>query len=133
MRRYLSVLLTLLAGCTVVNVASVPTASAHREVFITSGDLQEPYESVGLLQVTRKGIRLFGAIDFAGTDLNAGFQESVLRIREMGGDGMINVHWHQTQYTLPTQFLGLADRLAPAARLAGEHTRPERRGFGGAE
>jgi hypothetical protein len=92
-------LAALLTGCTAVNTAQVPTARGGRDPFITSGDLREPYESLGLLQVTRKGVIIFGVIDPAGTDLNAGFQEMLPRVREMGGDGLINVRWHQTQYT----------------------------------
>lgn len=99
MRACLGGLLLLLSGCTTVTIAQVPTTRGGRDIFITSSDLKEPYESVGLLQVTRRGIRVFGAGDPAGTDLEAGFRDAIVQIRMMGGDAMINTRWHQTQYT----------------------------------
>jgi hypothetical protein len=99
MRACVGGLLLLLSGCTAVTVAQAPTARGGRDIFITSGDLKEPYESVGLLQVTRRGVRIFGAGDPAGTDLDAGLRDAMLQIHQMGGDGMINTRWHQTQYT----------------------------------
>ena len=52
-----------------------------------------------MVQATRSGVLLFGFADVVGTDLQAGFEEVLLpQIREMGGDGAINVRFRQTQY-----------------------------------
>ncbi|WP_224370642.1 hypothetical protein [Hyalangium versicolor] len=103
MRLLLAVSLAALTGCTVINTASVPSDRSGQDVFVTAGDIPEPYESLGLVQATRSGVLLFGFADVVGTDLEAGFQEVLIpQIREMGGDGAINVRFRQTQY-LPVQ------------------------------
>lgn len=85
-------------ACTVVNTAVLPTNPEARAPFVTTGDIQGPYQSLGLIQVTRKGHLLFGFVDLVGTDLQHGFMETLLpEIRRMGGDGAINVRFHQTQ------------------------------------
>jgi hypothetical protein len=92
-----------LAACTVVNTAVIPPGSGP---LITSGDTTRPYQSLGLVQTTRKGVLLFGFIDVVGTDLQAGFTEVLAPIvRQMGGDAAINVRFHQTQYLPLTQVL----------------------------
>jgi hypothetical protein len=109
MRRLLAALVLLaLTGCTVVNTATVPSDRSGRDIFVTAGDIPEPHESLGLVQVTRSGVLLFGFADVAGTDLNAGFQDVLIpQVREMGGDGAINVRFHQTQYLTITKVVGL--------------------------
>ena len=99
-------LLLAMTGCTTVSVATLPSAGGARDVFVTTSDISSPYQSLGLVQVTRKGVLLFGFGDPAGTDLEGGLRESLLpEVRRMGGDGIINVHFHQTHYPLPTRIL----------------------------
>ncbi|KFA90016.1 hypothetical protein [Archangium violaceum] len=99
-------LLMALAGCTSVNVARVPSIHDQRDVFVSTGDVKGPYQSLGVVQTTRRGVLLFGFADPAGTDLEAGLRESLLpEVRRMGGDGIMNVRFHQTQYILPTRIL----------------------------
>ena len=107
MRRTLGFLLAVgLTGCTTVNVARLPSAQDTRDVFVTTSDVQVPYESLGLVQTTRKGVLLFGFADPAGTSLEAGLRETLLpEVRRMGGDGIMNLRFQQTQYTLPTRLL----------------------------
>ena len=107
MRWTFGLLLSLgLVGCTTVNVAAVPSAQDSRYVFVTTSDLQEPYQSLGLVQATRKGVLLFGFADPAGTTLEEGLREALIpEVRRMGGDGIMNVRFHQTQYALPTRVL----------------------------
>ncbi len=100
-------LVALTTGCTVVNTATVPSDRSGKDIFVTAGDIPEPYESLGLIQATRAGVLLFGFADVAGTDLQAGFRDVLIpQVREMGGDGAINVRFHQTQYLPATQVLG---------------------------
>jgi hypothetical protein len=92
----------LATGCTIVDTVQVPSDRSGREIFVTAGDIPEPYESLGFVQAARSGLLLFGFIDVVGTDLQAGFKDVLVPyIRELGGDGAINVRFHQTQY-LPT-------------------------------
>lgn len=97
-----------LYGCTVVNVARVPSERRRGEIFVSAGDIPEEYESLGMVQATRSGVRLFGYWDVIGTDIQTGFSEVLIpEIRRLGGDGAINVRFHQTQYTPLTQAFGV--------------------------
>ena len=100
--------LMVLAGCTVVNTATVPGAPfEHQRIFVTTGDIDLPYESLGPLQITRKGVYAFGFLDPAGFDLEPAFHEAFLpEARKIGADGVINVVFEQTQYTTATKVLG---------------------------
>jgi hypothetical protein len=100
-------LLVPLGACTVVNTATIPLPNpAIRQPFVTLGDVTTPYESLGLVQITRKGVLLFGFLDPVGTEIQQGFNDVLIPlIRERGGDGMINVRCHQTQYLLPTKII----------------------------
>ena len=107
MRLFLVLALVALTGCTVVNTASVPSDRSGQDIFVTAGDIPEPYESLGLIQATRAGVLLFGFADVGGTDLQAGFRDVLIpQVRELGGDGAINVRFHQTQYLPATKVLG---------------------------
>ncbi|MDF1562321.1 MAG: hypothetical protein P1V51_04715 [Deltaproteobacteria bacterium] len=107
--------LLALSGCTVVNTAIVPGAPHHdKQLFVTTGDLKVPYESLGPLQITRKGVYVFGFLDPAGFDLEPAFHEAFLpEARKLGADGVINVQFEQTQYTLFTKILGAVFFFAP--------------------
>jgi hypothetical protein len=116
MRTRIAVLSLLLAatGCTVVNTVEMPSERRRGELFVTAGDIPEQYETVGLVQVSRGGVRLFGFWDVAGTDLNAGFKDVLApQIKAMGGDGAINVRFHQSQYTPAAQIIGLVFFFVP--------------------
>jgi len=98
MRRLSSLLVVALSACTVINTAQVPSDRSGKDIFLTAGDIPEPYESLGLVQVSRTGPLFFGFLDPVGTDLQAGFSDTLIpQIRAMGGDGAINVRFHQTQ------------------------------------
>ena len=95
-----------LGACTTVDVARAPTARGGRDVFVTTADAPGPYKSLGVVQATRRGVLLFGFADPAGTDLQANLDEQLLpQVRSMGGDGVINMRFQQTQYTLTTRIL----------------------------
>ena len=95
-----------LTGCTAVSKTTLPQRDDPRDVFVTTQDLHQPYESLGLIQVTRRGALAFGFGDPAGTDLEAAVHEMLLpQVRQMGGDGVINVRFSQTDYVLPTRIL----------------------------
>jgi len=103
--RPVALLALLFFACTNVNTARLPVARDARDVFVTSGDLHQPYESVGPVQATRKGALAFGFFDPAGTSLDEGLADLVLEARAMGAEGIINVHYEQTQYLPFTRVL----------------------------
>jgi hypothetical protein len=107
MRLLVALALVALTGCTVINTASVPSDRGGRDVFVTAGDIPEPYETLGMVQATRSGVLLFGFVDVIGTDIDAGFKDVLIpQVREMGGDGAINVRFRQTQYLPATKVFG---------------------------
>jgi hypothetical protein len=107
MRLLLALSLMALTGCTVINTASLPSARGGQDVFVTAGDISEPYESLGVVQATRSGVLLFGFVDVVGTDIEAGLRDVLMpQVKEMGGDGAINVRFRQTQYLPVSQVLG---------------------------
>jgi hypothetical protein len=97
--------LLALSSCTVVDKAILPAPGSGKGIFITQQDLNEPYTSLGPIQATRKGVVLFGFADPAGTDLQSGFDELIPEVTRMGGDGVINVRYKQTQYLPATRVL----------------------------
>ena len=107
----ISILLALFAtlglgGCTVIDTVTLPSDRSGDEIFVSAGDIPEPYESLGMIQVTRSGLLLFGFVDPVGTDLEAGFKETLVpEIERLGGDGAINARFHMTQYTPITRAL----------------------------
>jgi hypothetical protein len=104
MRRPYVLLLALLSACTTVDTVRVSGYPSERgQPFILSSDLPRPYESRGLVQVTRRGVLLFGFADPASTDLETAFRDLYPQIFQLGGDGIINVRWSRTQYPLPSR------------------------------
>lgn len=114
MRLLLVISLAALTGCTVINTAAVPSDRGGQDIFVSAGDIPEPYESLGMVQATRSGVMLFGFIDVMGTDIQAGLADVLIpQVREMGGDGAINVRFRQTQYLPVQQVLGAIFFFAP--------------------
>jgi len=114
MRLLLALSLVALTGCTVINTASVPSDRSGQDIFVAAGDIPEPYESLGIVQATRSGVLLFGFVDVMGTDIEAGLKDVLIpQVREMGGDGAINVRFRQSQYLPVQQVLGAIFFFAP--------------------
>jgi len=105
----------LLAGCTVVNTATFPGAPFDRQrLFVTTGDIRLPYESLGPIQITRRGVLAFGFFDPAGFNLQDTFQDVFLpEARRLGADGVINVEFEQTQYSIAQKIFGAIFFFAP--------------------
>ncbi|MSP24353.1 MAG: hypothetical protein EXR75_04160 [Myxococcales bacterium] len=94
-------------GCTVVDKVALPSVPGGKEIFVTSGDIQEPHEVLGIVQVSRSGPLLFGNIDVVGTDLEAGFHDVLLpEVEKMNGDGVVRTRYHMSQYTPIARVLG---------------------------
>lgn len=102
-----------LTGCTAVDKTTLPSGRGMGQIFITQESVSEPYDSVGVIQITRRGVLLFGFADPAGTDLAAATRELEPKIRAAGADGAMNVRFEMTQYTLAGRLLGLLFFFAP--------------------
>lgn len=103
--------LLALAGCTAVNTATLP--QGRNDVYVTTGDVKEPYRSLGIVQATRKGPIVFGFWDAAGTDVQSGINDLVQEARGMKGDAVINVRFEQTQYNTAARLLGVLFFFVP--------------------
>ena len=99
----LGLILTLLSACSVQNMYAYPEDVQSKYV-ITTGDTDRPYESLGYIQITKTGATLFGFLDVNDADLEGMFSEAlVTEIDKAGADGVINLHFHETQYTTTTR------------------------------
>lgn len=103
--------LAALTGCTSVNTASLP--QGRNDIYVTTGDVKEPYTSLGIVQATRKGAIAFGFWDPAGTDVQSGVNDLVAEARAMNADAVINVRFEQTQYNPAARILGLIFFIVP--------------------
>jgi len=114
MRRLsVALLVCAVSGCTAVDKAVLPSGHGNGQPFITQESIHEPYDSMGVVQITRKGVLLFGFADPAGTDLAAAVRELEPKIFEAGADGAMNVRFDMTQYTLLGKIFGLIFFFAP--------------------
>lgn len=101
--------LALSSACTVVNSVSLPAVPGQpgQDIFVTAGDITTPHDVLGMVQVHRAGVLLFGNIDIIGTDLEAGFKETLIpEVKKLGGDGVVRVRYHMTQYTPWARVIG---------------------------
>lgn len=98
-------LLASTAGCTAVSVYRYPD-SVQQRYLITTGDTDRPYESLGYVQITQKGADILGFVPIVSANLESVFGDALIReIERAGADGIINVHFHERQWT-PAQRLG---------------------------
>jgi hypothetical protein len=73
---------------------------------ITMGDTARPYESLGYLQLTRKGADLFGFISIVDADIQKLFGEELIgELARRGADGIINVRFRERQWTTAERVL----------------------------
>ncbi len=112
--RFLPLLALLsLGGCTSVQYVEFPKRTAPGTIFFTAEAVKPPYESVGVIQLTRKGARVFGFADPVGTDLETAMKELTPQIQTSGADGVANVRMHSTPITLGDEILGAIFFFAP--------------------
>lgn len=97
--------LLLLGACTSVDYARLPQVGTDR-IFITQESVTGGYESLGLVQITRRGVLLFGFADPAGTDLVAAVEQLDPQVRMAGADGVMNARVQMSQYTTLAKIFG---------------------------
>jgi hypothetical protein len=86
--------------------AYVQSPSVQNRYLITMGDTSRPYESLGYLQLTRKGADLFGFISIVDADMQKLFgQELIKELDKRHADGIINVRFHERQWTTAERVL----------------------------
>ena len=116
--RFVSLLLFVVSslavtGCT-ARSSYVMSPQLQSRYLITMGDTERPHESLGYLQLTRKGADLFGFIPIVDADLEKMFgDELIAELARRGADGIVNVQFHERQWTtaeriifaLPPMFL----------------------------
>lgn len=127
MRRGFLAALGGLCACTAVETATLPSDRSGRGgIFITQEDLNEPYESLGLVQATRRGTLVFGFIDPAEANLAGAIADLEPEVRKRGGDGIINFRYTMTQYVTAARILGFCFFLPTEVSAMGEVVRLKR-------
>jgi hypothetical protein len=101
------VMLAAFTACTATEFSRTPQMQRAGEIFITQESLNQPYESLGLVQVTRRGARIFGFIDPAGTDMPDAMAQLEAEVRRSGADGAMNVRVIGQPVHTGTKILGL--------------------------
>jgi len=99
--------LLLLAGCTASTFTRLPSPDPIRP-FVTAEGIPagSPYDSLGLVQVTRRGVLVFGFADPAGTEVDAALEELELEARKAGADGVVNARVLKQPWTLAERITG---------------------------
>jgi len=98
-------LATAASACT-ARSAYIQPRTVQNRYLITMGDTSRPYESLGYLQLTRKGADLFGFISIVDADLQKLFgDELVKELGKRGADGIINVRFEERQWTTAERVL----------------------------
>ena len=78
----------------------------QKRFFISEGDIQRPHQSLGFVQLTRKGAFLFGFAPVVHADLQKMFGELLIaEMEKRGADGIINMQFRETQYPLATKII----------------------------
>jgi hypothetical protein len=108
-------LTALMSGCTAVSYTPVPARTSGSGIFLTAEGVEGPYQSLGVIQLTRKGMLVFGFWDPVGTDLAGALEEIQPQIRASGADGLVNVRVHTTPFTTADRVLGAILFFAPRA------------------
>ena len=107
MKNVLSIclLVSLLAACSSQNAYMYPEAIQKKYV-ITTGDTNQAYDSLGYIQVSKAGVTLFGFLDLNDARLQGIFEKVLIdEIDKAGANGIINLRFHEIQYTTATRVL----------------------------
>jgi hypothetical protein len=100
------VLLTSTVACGSARSAYVQPPAVQNRYLITMGDTARPYESLGYLQLTRKGADLFGFISIVDADIQKLFGDVLIEeLQRRGADGIINLRFHERQWTTAERVL----------------------------
>jgi hypothetical protein len=102
----IALLATSIAACGSARSAYVQPPAVQNRYLITMGDTARPYESLGYLQMTRKGADLFGFISIVDADIKKLFGDELIKeMQRRGADGIINLRFHERQWTTAERVL----------------------------
>ena len=95
-------IILLIAGCTAVNTVNLAgRVGENRDIVVTTGGVDQPYRSIGIIQITRTGSWLLGFIPLLPADLDNAFRETLAdEATHYGADAVINVNFYELQYPL---------------------------------
>ncbi|HEY5948737.1 MAG TPA: hypothetical protein VIV40_24770 [Kofleriaceae bacterium] len=102
------ILIAVLAttACGSARSAYVQPPAVQNRYLITMGDTARPYESLGYLQLTRKGADLFGFISIVDADIKKLFGDELIKeLQRRHADGIINMRFHERQWTTAERVL----------------------------
>jgi hypothetical protein len=106
MTRLLLLAVLATTACGSARSAYVQPPAVQNRYLITMGDTARPYESLGYLQLTRKGADLFGFFSIVDADIKKLFGDELVReLGKRGADGIINVRFHERQWTTAERVL----------------------------
>ena len=103
----LSIAALLLGACTAKS-AHVQNPQTRSRYLITMGDTDRPYQSLGYLQMTRKGADMLGWVSVVDADLDKMLGDELVReLARRGADGIINLRFKERQWTTGERILFL--------------------------
>ena len=106
MTRLLLIAAIATTACGSARSAYVQPQAVQNRYLITMGDTARPYESLGYLQLTRKGADLFGFISIVDADIKKLFGEELIKeLEKRHADGIINLRFHERQWTTAERVL----------------------------
>jgi hypothetical protein len=127
MTRLAPAALALATGCTVVVVGpplshrpapgDAVEARATQGIYLSTGGAPRPYRTLGFAQVLGYGVLAAGVVEVGDATLGRAVHDGLLRAaRELGGDGVINIEFHDenppTDYDRATQAVNTINALA---------------------
>jgi hypothetical protein len=97
----------LTAACTAKS-AHVQKPQVQQRFLITMADTDRPYQSLGYLQMTRKGADMLGWLSVVDADLDKMLGDELIReLERRGADGIINLRFKERQWTTGERILFL--------------------------
>ncbi|MBM3328829.1 MAG: hypothetical protein FJY67_05040 [Calditrichaeota bacterium] len=112
--------LACLSGCaaeTTVHLGG--SLKGDREIVLTTGSLDQPVRSIGITQVSRYGLALFGFFDLWPADLrevlNRDLRDAAART---GADAVVNLQFFEMQYPAALKILSILTVVSPRYAFA---------------
>jgi hypothetical protein len=103
----ISIAALILGACTAKS-SHVQTPQVQSRYLITMGDTDRPYQSLGYLQMTRKGADMLGWLSVVDADLDKMLGDELIReLERRGADGIINLRFKERQWTTGERILFL--------------------------
>lgn len=103
-----SIAALLLGSACTAKSAHVQKPQVQQRYLITMGDTDRPYQSLGYLQMTRKGADILGWVSVVDADLDKMLGDELIReLERRGADGIINLRFKERQWTTGERLLFL--------------------------